>query len=187
MATGSIGLTRKHTMCKHIGFGLVYIVYTLIILVSGVDASHLIVLLENVPYNANFTILCSEVVDLYYNSTPGSIEGYCNSSMELRYNHMEVAEVSFLNASQPYAIPMDVYPSQLNTRLGDSGFFDLWPGGKVKLVANHIQLDMEVLIVMSSLMAVTTIYICTMCYLTTCSSPFMNRRGQGYASVVPAQ
>ena len=173
-------------MCKHIGLGVTYIIYTLITLVSGVDASHLIVLLENVPYNANFTILCSEVVDLYFNSTPDSIEGYCNSSLELRYNHMEVAEVSFVNASQPYAIPMDVYPSQLNTRLDDRDFFDLWPGGKVKLVANHIQLDGEVLIVMLSLMAVTIVYICTMCYLTTCLSSFMNRRGQGYASVIPA-
>lgn len=168
-------------MCVNFNFGSRLILYAWIAVASGTYASHLIVLLENVPYNANFTLLCSEVVDLYFNSTPDSLEGYCNSSMELRYDRMEVAEVSFMNASQPYALPMDVYPALLNSRLSESGFFDLWAGGKVKLVANHLRLDVEVLIIMSILMFANIIFICTICYATTCCRP-----GRGYSSIIPA-
>lgn len=147
---------------------LLSLVLLLITLSPFAEASHLVVLLENVPYNANFTLLCYEVVDLYYNLTSTTLANYCNSSMELRYNHMEVVEVSFLNATEVTVVNLDYYPLELNTRLEEGGFFQHWEGGKVKLVADHIELTVTVLVVLGSFILVTIAYMCMLTYLTTC-------------------
>jgi hypothetical protein len=97
-----------------------------------VRGGELLVRFQNVPYDADMTVLCEDVYTIYHDQTVGDYN--CSHAVK-EIDHMELLSVYFPNFTTNSTILLNTYPEQLNLVLTNHSFFDLFPGGVVTVVS----------------------------------------------------
>lgn len=142
-----------------------FLVYYLFLVGGGVEASPLIISLDHVPYNANLTILCKNIVDVYFTTPPTNVAAYCSTSMFKRTQQYEIYQVKLEHAN--VTTGLDAPPFELNEALTNDGFFEFDELGEVTLVANFINTIDLIIGVVASATGVTLVSLLTLCCCVT--------------------
>lgn len=145
---------------------ILFFVFFLSLFHQNVQSLKLIVKLKNVPYNANLTILCEQMIRLYFTVKPTNYGQYCDDHMTFQLQNFECIQVNFDNTST--TVQLDSAPTTLNAVLRNSTtFFSLASGGEALLVADQINNTHLVMIILGVVISVSPMLFIMMLFATS--------------------